>query len=84
MSPDPYSPVPLEPPPPPKEGFWTRSATKAALISTAMGAFGLARAIRAAKPDADPWLLVIDFGEKAVGDWLAAWLGISAAGRLGR
>ena len=84
MSPDPFPPVPLEPAPPKVDGFWTRSATKAAIVSTAMGAFGVARAIRAAAPGTDPWLLVIDFGESTVGTWLSAWLGISAAGRVGR
>lgn len=84
MSPDPIPPVPLEPAPPPKDGFWSRSATKAVIVSTAMGLFALARGLRAAKPDTDPWILAIDFGETTAGNWLSAWLGITAAGKTGR
>lgn len=72
--------VPLQPPEVPQR-FRDRSAVKAAIVSTAMGTFALLRVIR--KGDVDPWGAVIDFGEKAMGDWLSAWLGIQAAGQAG-
>lgn len=69
--------VPLQPPPPPQR-IRDRSAVKAAIVSTAMGTFALLRVLR--KGEVDPWGAVIDFGEKAAGDWFSAWLGITAAG----
>lgn len=75
-------PVPLPPPEAPGGTFFSRSATKAAIVSTVLGAFALARAIRAGQ--GDPVVLALDFGERMAETWLSAWLGITAAGKAGR
>lgn len=69
-------------PPGKRERIAHRSATKAAIVSTVLGAFALARAIRAGQ--GDPVVLALDFGERMAETWLSAWLGITAAGKAGR
>lgn len=76
--------APLPPPEQPQPGFWQRSATKAVIVSSVMGTFALGRALRARPPESDPWILVLDFLETMAGNWLSAWLGITAAGKSGR
>lgn len=75
-------PAPLPPPDGSGGAFLSRSATKAAIVSTILGAFALARAIRSGQ--GDPVVLALDFGERMAETWLSAWLGITAAGKAGR
>lgn len=86
-TPDKPAPPPTDPdgrlrPPGKRERIAHRSATKAAIVSTVLGAFALARAIRAGQ--GDPVVLALDFGERMAETWLSAWLGITAAGKAGR